>query len=84
MPYSSKPTYELFIGDFTKSESFSKEKSSRKCELCCLITAVVSLAMLGTSAYIFYRNGIPDLVGVSFAIAIVILVITALCCYQLR
>ena len=84
MPYSSKPAYELFIGDVTRSERFNKEKRSRKCELCCLITIVLSLAMLGTSAYIFYQDGNPDLVGVSFTIAIVILVVTALCCYQLR
>ena len=96
MTIQTNPMYEHFVGEKENNNSDTKknkgesnhifDRNYKNREICALITAIVlvALSMLGTSGYIFYRDGKADLVVVSFSLAIVILVVAGLCCFQWR
>ena len=81
MSSTSKAAYEFF----TRNVESKKTKFKKHSFYIIVTTVTVSaLALLGIGAYIFFRNGDSDLVGITFAIGIVILVVTSICCYQWR
>ena len=83
MPRTCKAAYDFFAEDVDPVES--RKTKFRKHSFCVIVTIIIvsALALLGTSAYIFYRNGNSALVAITFAVGIVILVVTSIC-YQWR
>ena len=81
MSSTRRAAYEFFAG---KVES--KKTKFKRHSFCIIVTTVIlcALSLLGIGAYIFFRNGDSDLVGITFAIGIVILVVASICCYQWR
>ena len=83
MPRTCKAAHEIFAEDVDPVE-INKTKF-KKHSFCVIVTIIIvsAIALLGTSAYIFYRNGNSALVAITFVVGIVILVVASIC-YQWR